>query len=197
MSVESQPSSQPIPDFGLSPAPEQLDSIKAQLDLVLLALEALVGLGSEAMLEAAKQLGLDDLMGDRVTLWRLRQASPLRKGQGRKKLDVDEARGLVLVSVHLAQQHHGQIRKAVTLLEDATAHKKPPHRIGLLGDYLDAFTNFYEERMTLDPMPTAEHLRDLALKLLVDLLFYSQSGGTRQLWLALLERSRSATPLIP
>lgn len=188
--MESSRSSDPANELGPAPAPEQLDSIKAQLDLVLLALEALVGLGSEAMLEAAKQLALDDLMGDRVTLWRLRQASPLRKGQGRKKLDVDEARGLVLVSARLAQQHQAKIREAVTLLETVTAKKQPPHRVALLGDYLDNFNNFYEDRMTLDDAPTPDHLRDLALKLLVDLLFYSQTGGPRRLWLTLLERSR-------
>lgn len=189
--MESQPLfPSSISESGSFADPDPLDSIKAQLDLVLLALEALVGIGSEAMLEAAKQLQLADLMGDRVTLWRLRQASPLRKGQGRKKLDVDEARALVLVSVHLANQHQTTIRKAVTLLEKATAQKKPPHHVGLLGDYLDTFSNVYEERMAPEPAPTPEQLRDLALKLLVDLMFYSQSGGTRRLWLALMERSR-------
>ncbi|MEM1292375.1 MAG: DUF3038 domain-containing protein [Cyanobacteria bacterium P01_H01_bin.162] len=188
--MKSQPTPDPAANLDASPAPEQLDSIKAQLDLVLLALESLVGLGSEAMLEAAEQLGIAAIMGDRVTLWRLRQASPLRKGQGRKKLDIDEARGLVLVSVHLAQQHQSKIRDAVTRLEAATAQNQPLHRVGVLGDYLDTFTNFYEDRMTPDDLPTPETLRDLALKLLVDLLFYSQAGGTRRLWLALLERSR-------
>ncbi|MGL4620772.1 MAG: DUF3038 domain-containing protein, partial [Chroococcidiopsis sp.] len=37
------------------PAPVQLNNIKAQLDLILLALEALVGIGSEAMLSAAEE----------------------------------------------------------------------------------------------------------------------------------------------
>lgn len=189
--MESQARSQSSPaDLPESPQPGQLESIKAQLDLVLLALEALVGVGSEAMLEAARELGLDDLIGDRVTLWRLRQASPFRKGQGRKKLDVDEARGLVLISVHLAQQHQGKIRQAVTFLETATAKNQPPHRISLLGDYLDTFSNTYEDRMTDDDALTPDPLRDLALKLLVDLLFYSQSGGARRLWLALLDRAR-------
>ncbi|MDB9528139.1 DUF3038 domain-containing protein [Oscillatoria sp. CS-180] len=188
--MEFQSSSNPVSNLGETPSPEQLDSIKAQLDLVLLALESLTGVGSEAMLEVAKQTGVEALMSDRVTLWRLRQASPLRKGQGRKKLDVDEARGLVLVSAYLAQQHQQKIRQAVTLLEEATARKKPPHRVALLGDYLDAFSNFYEDRMISDNAPIPESLRDLALKLLIDLLFYSQSGGERRLWLALLERSR-------
>lgn len=188
--MESSSSSDPAINLGPSPPPEQLNSIKSQLDLVLLALESLVGVGSEAMLEASATLGLKDLMGDRVTLWRLRQSSPLRKGQGRKKLDVDEARGLVLVSSHLAQQHQATIREAVTRLEVATARHQPPHRVAILGDYLDSFNNFYEERMMPDVPSNPDKLRDLALKLLVDLLFYSQSGGSRKLWLTLLERSR-------
>jgi hypothetical protein len=64
---------------GIQPDPSQLDNIKAQLDLVLLALEALAGIGSEAMLRTAAELNLADVVADRVSLWRLRQSSPLRK----------------------------------------------------------------------------------------------------------------------
>lgn len=173
-----------------TPNPQQLVSIKAQLDLILLALEALTGARSEAMLEAAKALSLEALMGDRVSLWRLRQASPLRKGQGRKKLDVDEARALVLVCVHLAQQHRSVIRRAVAKLEQLTAQGQPPHRAALLGDYLDGFSNTYQERMLPDAAVSTDDLGQLALQLLVDLLFYSQPGGARQLWLALLDRAQ-------
>lgn len=169
-------------------SPRQLSSIKAQLDLVLLTLEALTGIGSEAMLLAAKELGLSALAGDRVSLWRLRQSSPLRTGQGRKKLDVDEARALTLVSCRLAQQHQPKIEQAVGLLEECLEQNRPPHRTALLGDYLDAFNNTYQERMEAD-MATPEELNNLALKLLVDLLFYSGTGGERRLWLALMDRA--------
>ena len=99
------------------PDPDQLDDIKAQLDLILMAIEALATIGSDAMLQAAQDLGLSDVVGDRVALWRLRQSSPLRKGQGRKRLDVDEARSLVLIICHLAQNHAELIRRSVSLLE--------------------------------------------------------------------------------
>lgn len=170
-------------------SPRQLSDIKAQLDLVLLSLEALTGIGSEAMLAAASDLGLQALAADRVGLWRLRQSSPLRKGQGRKKLDVEEARSLVLVSCHLAQAHQATIEKAVDHLERALEANRPAHRIALLGDYLDAFSNAYQERMEGD-RATPEELQNLALKLLVDLLFYSGVGGQRRLWLALLDRAQ-------
>lgn len=166
----------------------QLDNIKAHLDLVLLALEALTGLGSEAMLQAAETLDVADRVGDRVALWRLRQASPLRKGQGRKRMDVEEARSLVMIICHLANQHQEIIRRAVTLLEQLTEQNRPPHEAALLGDYLDNFNNMYEERMEGDASPT--HLSYLALKLLIDLLFYSAPNGARRLWLALLDRAK-------
>lgn len=170
----------------LTLTPQQLQSLKAQLDLVLLALECLTGVGSEAVLEVAAQLGLDTLLGDRVSLWRLRQASPLRKGQGRKRLDVEEARALVLVIGRLAAHHRGTIRSTVAALERALEQNQPVHRVASLGNYLDSFTDAYQERMAVLPV---DQVTPLALKLLVDLLFYSGPEGTRKLWLALLDRS--------
>ncbi|MFE4105495.1 DUF3038 domain-containing protein [Almyronema epifaneia] len=176
--------------FSQAPVPAQLDDIKAQLDLILLALEALAGLGSEAVLAAAQTLGFAALMSDRVSLWRLRQSSPLRKGQGRKKLDIEEAKALVVVICHLAQQQRSSIRQAIAKLEELTAKKQPPYQAAILGDYLDAFSNTYQERMEESPAFSHQGLEQLALRLLIDLLFYSAPNGDRRLWLALLERSR-------
>jgi hypothetical protein len=172
------------------PDPAQLDNIKAQLDLVLLALEALAGIGSEEMLQAAASLNLTDVVADRVSLWRLRQSSPLRKGQGRKRLDVEEARSLVLISCYLAKQRQELIRRAVGLLEQLTEQNREPHEAALLGDYLDAFNNTYQERMENGENTPPDQLTHLALKLLIDLLFYSAPNGSRRLWMALLERAK-------
>ncbi|MBE8989599.1 DUF3038 domain-containing protein [Nostoc sp. LEGE 12450] len=174
------------------PAPNtvQWDNIKTQLDLVLLALETLTGIGSEAMLSAATDLNLESRVPDRVALWRLRQSNPLRKGQGgRKKLDVEEARSLVLIICYLAKQHQELIRRAVGLLEQMAENNREPHQAALLGDYIDAFCNTYQERMEEDEKISTDLLTNLALKLLVDLLFYSAPGGHRRLWLALIDGS--------
>jgi hypothetical protein len=173
------------------PDSTQLDNIKTQIDLVLLALESLAGIGSEAMLQAASALNLESKIPDRVTLWRLRQSNPLRKGEGgRKKLDIEEARSLVLIACLLAKQHQELIRRAIDLLEQAAQNDSEPHRTAMLGDYLDAFNNTYQERMEDERNISTENLTQLALKLLVDLLFYSSPGGHRRLWLALLDRSQ-------
>jgi hypothetical protein len=172
-----------------APDGDQLDNIKTQIDLVLLALESLVGIGSEAMLQAATELGLQDVVSDRVALWRLRQSNPIRRGSGgRKKLDIEEARSLVMISCHLAQKHHDTIRRAVCLLEALTEDNQPPHQAAQLGDYLDQFTNLYQDRME-DNHRSPAALSDLGLKLLVDLLFYGSAQGVRRLWMALLDRT--------
>ena len=176
------------------PDGDQLDNIKTQIDLVLMSLEALTGIGSEAMLQAAADLGVQELVSDRVALWRLRQSNPIRRGTGgRKKLDIDEARSLVLISCHLAQKHHETIRRAVCLLEELAEQNRPPHQAALLGDYLDQFTNLYQERMD-DDHRTPAALTDLGLKLLIDLLFYSAPQGIRRLWMALLDRTQVIVP---
>jgi hypothetical protein len=172
------------------PDPSQLDNIKAQLDLILLALESIANIGSDAMLQAAATLNLESVIADRVSLWRLRQANPLRKGQGgRKKLDVEEARAMVMICCHLAKQQHELIRRAVALLEQMTEQNRPPHQAALLGDYLDKFQNTYQERMEESSTPSPEALNHLGLKLLIDLLFYGGPQGVRRLWMVLLERS--------
>ena len=188
--VQPSPSSPQWDNLPGQPNPDQLDNIKAQLDLILLALEAIANLSSEAMLQAATDLNLETMISDRVSLWRLRQSSPLRKGQGgRKKLDVDEARALSLIICHLAKQHSELIRRAVALLEQLTEQNREPHQAALLGNYLDTFHNAYQERMEDgDTVPT-DTLTNLALKLLIDLLFYGNPQGIRRLWLTLLDRT--------
>lgn len=173
-----------------APPVVQWDNMKTQLDLVLLALETLAGIGSEEMLAAANVLNLESKLPDRVALWRLRQSNPLRKGQGgRKKLDIEEARSLVMIICHLAKQSQELIRRAVDLLEQMAQANREPHQAALLGDYIDAFCNRYQERMTEDEKVSTEVISHLALKLLIDLLFYSGPGGHRRLWLSLIDRS--------
>ena len=179
-------------DLPLNEAPDSqhLDNMKAHLDLILMALEALTEISSDGILQAVHALNLEEVIADRVALWRLRQSNPLRKSTGgRKKMDVEEARSLVLIIGYLAQQHQELLRRAVGLLEQTIAQKQPPSQASLLGDYLDNFSQIYQERLEKGDKMTAEPLTQLAFKLLVDLLFYSSPNGHRRLWLVLLNYS--------
>jgi hypothetical protein len=179
-------------DLPLNAPPDRqhLDNMKAHLDLILMALEALTEISSDGILRAVHALNLEEVITDRVALWRLRQSNPLRKSTGgRKKMDVEEARSLVLIIGYLAQQHQELLRRAVGLLEQMIAQNQQPSQASLLGDYLDNFSQIYQDRLEFDLKMTAEPLTQLAFKLLVDLLFYSSPNGHRRLWLALLDYS--------
>lgn len=173
-----------------TPTIDQLDNIKSHLDLVILSLEAIANVTSETILQAATTLNLDSIIRDRVELWRLRQANPWRKSTGgRKKLDVEEARSLVVIICYLAKQEQELLRRAVSLLEQMTIQDKQPHTTALLGDYIDKFTNLYQERMAEKAAMNSDHLYQLSLKLLIDLFFYSGTNGHRLLWLAVLGKA--------
>ncbi|MGF1541439.1 MAG: DUF3038 domain-containing protein [Pleurocapsa sp.] len=170
------------------PNSKQLEDIKSHLDLVLLAIEAIAEITSEDILKAAKELNLELIASDRISLWRLPQSNPHRKSTGgRKKLEVEEARSLVLIICYLAKQHQELIRRAVSLLEQITAQNKQPHQTALLGKYLDKFINYYQERIEVPALTLTQSLSQLALKLLIDLLFYSGDRGHRLLWLAIFD----------
>lgn len=169
----------------------ELEDIKGHLDLVLLALEAIANISSEAIIQAAQDLHLESVMVDRLTLWRLRSSNPKRKTTGgRKKLDVEEARSLVLIICYLANQHQELLRRGVSLLEQVTEQNEPPHQTALLGNYLDRFINSYQERIADPQNISSESLTYLAWKLLSDLLFYSGHNGHRLLWGAIFDAAQ-------
>ncbi|MFM7613690.1 MAG: DUF3038 domain-containing protein, partial [Synechococcales cyanobacterium] len=62
-------------------------------------------------------------------------------------------------------------------------------RTALLGNYIDAFSNAYQVSMNDGNIIPSQQITFLALKLLIDLLFYSGAGGVRRLWFTLLERA--------
>ena len=172
-----------------------LENIKTHLDLILLALEAIANINSETILVAAKDLKLESLLRDRITLWRLRAANPQRKTTGgRKRLDVEEARALVLIICYLAQERQELLRRAVTLLEQVTAQNQPAYEVSLLGNYLDSFINCYQERIAIERQLNTQQLIPLAWNLLISLLFYSSSNGHRLLWAAIFDATQNSFP---
>jgi hypothetical protein len=142
----------------------------------------LTKINSESLLKAAGELNLQDTISDQLSILLLPQSNP-----SRKKLDIEEARSLVLITSHLAKQESELIRRAVILLEQVISQNQEPHLTTLLGDYLASFSNAYRERMADGKTIASGKLTQLALKLLIDLLFYSSPQGHRRLWFALLQ----------
>lgn len=167
-------------ELNLDPEPEpaQLDDIAIRLELVMLALVALTGVGSDSLVEVAHQLNLDSIIGERLT-------KPERSQQ-QKPLSVDEARALVLIICYLAKENQAFIRRAIDLLEQYTKSNSDLRQVTLLRDYFDAFSQMYEEQIDGGVSPHKNGLNPLAIKLLIELLFYSNSNSPGRFWSALI-----------
>jgi Protein of unknown function (DUF3038) len=64
---------------------------KIELDLILLAIEAVESGSSEQMLELAKELDLDSIIKNRIALWRMRSTNPMRRAHTRRNLTVRDS----------------------------------------------------------------------------------------------------------
>lgn len=198
VTTPNSPSDQSIPSILDSlpdpPLPERICPRRArqQLDLLLLAIEALHLHGSEGMLLTIKELGLDTVIANRVTLWQIRSTNPLRRFSQRRPLTLDEAKVLTIVICHLAKRMTVLIRQRLLAYEQLSEKQMPLDSHFGLADYLNRFCTHFRARMNprrsgVVAYRSEEKLQELALDLLGQLLFCTGTVGMQRLWMSLFD----------
>lgn len=164
-----------------------------EIDLLLLALEALELAGSERMLATAKQFNLADIIPNRVVLWRLRCTNPWRRSYMRRHLQLDQAKALTIIATARSRQLTFLIRQLL-LAEQQLREKELPIRQNLrLKWYLDRFRAHFRGRMNprrariIEYLASPEQIDELAISLLRKLLFATGTAGTQRLWCSLFD----------
>src|ERR671932_210078 len=165
---------------------------RLQIDLILLAIEALELGGSETMLFAAKELELQDIIKNRVVLWRLRCTNPLRRSHTRNPLALEEAKALVVIASHMARRMTVLIRQLVLAYQQLSDKQVPLENHFRLSEYLERFRAHFRSRMNPRRAKVAayssdEKLNELALSLLSQLLFCTGTSGMQRLWTSLFD----------
>jgi Protein of unknown function (DUF3038) len=165
---------------------------KMQIDLMLLAIEALDLGGSEALLKAAKELELQGVIKNRVNLWRLRSTNPLRRFSQRDPLSLTEAKALVLIACHVARRLTSLIRQLLLAYQQLDDKQLSTEHHFRLADYLERFRAHFRARMNpkragVMAYNTDEKLNKLALRLLSQLLFCTGTAGIQRLWISLFD----------
>lgn len=163
-----------------------------EIDLILLAIEALNLRGSEDILAAAKELELQGIIKNRVVLWRLRSTNPLRRYSQRRSLSLVEAKALVAIACHLARRLTAPIRQLLLDYQQLSQKQIPIQSHIQLSRYLERFRAHFRSRM--NPRRTGvmayssnEKLNELALELLSKLLFCTGTAGMQRLWIGLFD----------
>jgi len=160
---------------------------RLQIDLILLAIEALELGGSEAILAVADELELRLIIKNRVNLWRLRSTNPLRRAHARRPLSIIEAKALVVIVCHLSRRLTVLIRQLLLMY-----HQMSEKQIPLEQNYLERFKAHFRSRMNprrsgVVAYSSDEKLDELALSLLGQLLFCTGTAGMQRFWMSLFD----------
>lgn len=165
---------------------------RLEIDVMLLAIEALDLGGSEAILHLAKDLGLQEIIKNRVVLWRLRSTNPLRRYSQRRTLSLSEAKALVSIVCFLSRRLTALIRQLLMDYEQLDRKQIPVEHHLQLAKYLERFRVHFRSRM--NPKRAAvlayssnESLNELALELLSKLLLCTGTAGIQRLWISLFD----------
>lgn len=198
MQVHSPPAQTLPVIFSTLPDPAVVDGecprrARLQIDLLLLAIEALDLGGSEAFLAIAKELELQPIVKNRVSLWRMRSTNPLRQRYiQRQSLSLVEAKALVIIACSLARRMTVLIRQLLLAHQQLSEKQIPLDQHFRLADYLERFRAHFRARM--NPKRTwvmahssNEKLNELAISLLSQLLFCTGTAGIQRLWSSLFD----------
>ena len=176
-----------LPSKGCSPRTQQ------QIDLLLLALEALELGASEQMLATARHLGIDEVVKHRVNLWRLRCSNPWRRSYTREYLSLAEAKALVIIASSRAKDLVVIIRQLLLAEQQMREKNLPVDNHFRLSEYLERFRAHFRSRMNSRRakvsayIDSEEQLNELALSLLNKLLFCTGIRGMQRVWFSLFD----------
>jgi hypothetical protein len=167
--------------------------IGQQIDLLLLAIEALELGASEHMLQTIKELELQSVIKNRILLWRLRCTNPWRRSYTRNILTVDQAKALVIIASYRAKQLTVTIRQLLLAEQQMQEKKLPVNNHFHLSEYLEQFRSHFRSRMNPRRakisvyLANENELDELALSLLKQLLFCTGTAGLQRFWISLFD----------
>ncbi len=197
MQVQSPPAPIPLiletlpdPDIADGECPRRA---RVQIDLLMLAIEALDLGGSEAILATVDELDLKSVIRNRVSLWRMRSTNPCRQRfNPRRPLSLTEGKALVTIACYLARRLTVLIRQLLMVEQQLRDKQLPLDQHYRLSEYLERFRAHFRARM--NPRRTwvmahnsDEKLNELAIDLLGQLLFCTGTAGSQRLWSSLFD----------
>ncbi|MEA5573771.1 DUF3038 domain-containing protein [Calothrix sp. UHCC 0171] len=165
---------------------------RVQIDLLLLAIEALELGGSEAILAFAQELELKSIIKDRVNLWRMRSSNPIRRAYIRRPLSIMEAKALVVIACYIARRLTVTIRQLLIIYQQMSDKQIPLEQNLRLSNYLERFRAHFKSRMNprrsgVIAITSEEKLDELAIHLLGQLLFCTGTSGMQRFWISLFD----------
>ena len=115
-----------------------------KLDLLLLILETIDLNGIQSFYALSNKLNLNDVLPNKVTIWKLRNNNPLRKSYVNNNIKVDEFDALISITVEMSKYLYPYIRNLLQSKEDLEKDSV------IWTDFIKRFKELIKERFNLD-----------------------------------------------
>ena len=117
-----------------------------KLDLLLLILETIDLNGIQSLYALSNRLNLNDVLPNKVTIWKLRNNNPLRKSYVNNNIKLEEFDALIKITVEMSKYLYPYIREIMKSKEDIEENSV------IWIDFNKRFIELIKERFNADSM---------------------------------------------
>jgi len=151
-----------------------------KLDLLLLILETIDLNGIQSLFALSNRLNLNNVLPNKVTIWKLRNSNPLRKSYVNNNIKLNEFDALIKITVEMSRYLYPYIREILKSKEDIDENSD------IWNDFNKRFTELIKERFNLDSMRVKKLLNEaendeIIIKSLLTLSFCISNQGYQKL----------------
>ena len=151
-----------------------------KLDLLLLVLETIDLNGIQSLYALSNRLNLNDVLPNKVTIWKLRNNNPLRKSYVNNNIKVTEFDALIKITVEMSRNLYPYIREILKSKEDIKDNSI------IWNDFNNRFIELIKERFNVDSIRVKKLLNqtengEVIIKSLLILSFCISNQGYQKL----------------
>ncbi|WP_342665654.1 DUF3038 domain-containing protein [Prochlorococcus marinus] len=151
-----------------------------KLDLLLLILETIDLNGIQSLYALSNRLKLNNVLPNKVTIWKLRNNNPLRKSYVTNNIKLDEFDALIRITVEMSKYLYPYIREILKSKENIEENSL------IWNDFNKRFIELIKERFNLDSMRVKKLLNqaendEIIIKSLLILSFCISNQGYQKL----------------
>ena len=151
-----------------------------KLDLLLLILETIDLNGIQSLYALSNKLNLNNVLPNKVTIWKLRNNNPLRKSYVKNNIKIDQIDALIKITVEMSRYLYPYIRELLKSKEDLEKNSY------IWDDFNNRFIELIKERFNVDSMRVKKLLNqtkndEIIIKSLLTLSLCISNQGCQKL----------------
>ena len=157
-----------------------------KLDLLLLILETIDLNGIQSFHTLSNKLNLQDILPNKVIIWKLRNNNPMRKSYIKNNIKLEEFDALIKITVEMSRYLYPYIRNILQSREDLENNP------AIWNDFKKRFVDLINERFNIDSMRVKKLLNfnkndESIVKFLLTLALCNSDNGYQKLRSSLLD----------